>query len=108
MGDAREDWYVDDWLEKILGIFCSMTVDERLATLYDSCWDVRISHPSSPEALGISERNAFTSAMRAKWNEKLSALLFPSRVATLLRCYVRILSFFARLSRRIAFALKSN
>lgn len=27
----------------------------------------------------VSERNAFTSAMRAKWNEKLSALLFPSQ-----------------------------
>ena len=40
----------------------------------------------------VSERNAFTSAMRAKWNEKLSALLFPSvhrNVITLLCGFCR-------------------
>lgn len=54
----------------------------------------------------VSERNAFTSTMRAKWNEKLSALLFPSCIATLLRYYVDFVVL-ARLSR-VAFAFETN
>lgn len=80
-----------------------MTVDER-SQCFTPCCDVRISHPSSPEARFRAQRLYERDARQVE--RKIKRAPFSPGTAALLRCYVDFVVL-ARLSR-VAFAFETN